>query len=104
MDRVGQRQRHAAGGDFDAVRVADRGHALVPLAERKAPSCLDRAWRRLVDHVDDALALALGDLGERVLDRLCGSRIAVPVERHVGQAAMCGDGGGCPSVRCSGGT
>ncbi len=30
----------------------------------------------------------IGDLGERILDRLAGSRIAVPVERHVGQAVM----------------
>jgi hypothetical protein len=34
----------------------------------------------LVDHVDHALALALGDLGERVLDRYGGSRVAALVE------------------------
>jgi len=34
----------------------------------------------LVDHVDHALALALGDFGKRVLDRYCGSRVAVLVE------------------------
>jgi hypothetical protein len=44
--------------------------------------------RRLGDHVDNALALTLGDLGERILDRRGGPRVALPVERHVGQAAM----------------
>ncbi len=62
--------------------------AFVVVAEPEAPFGLDRARRRLVDHVGNALALARGDLRERVLERLGGSRIAVPVERHVGQAAM----------------
>ena len=35
---------------------------------------------------------APGDLCERVLERRGGSRIAVPVERHVGQAAVRRDG------------
>src|SRR6201989_942354 len=38
-------------------------------AERNAPFGLDRARRRLVDHVGNALALARGDLRERVLER-----------------------------------
>ena len=68
--------------------LADVLQTLVVVAEPEAPFGLDRARRCLGDHVDNALALALGDLRERVLERRGGSRIAVPVERHVGQAAM----------------
>ena len=87
-DGIGQRQRHAAFRRFQAVRLADVPQALVVVAEGEAPPGLDRAGRRLVDHVDDALALAPGDLGERILERLGGSRVAVPLERHVGQATV----------------
>ena len=62
VDGIGQRQRHAACRGLDAVRLADVLHALVVVAEPEAPFGLDRARRRLVDHVDNALALALGDL------------------------------------------
>src|SRR5204863_7334614 len=75
-----------------AVRLAEVFRILGVVAEPETPFGLDRARRRLVDHVDNALALALGDLGERVLERFGGSRIAVPVKRHVGQAAMRRDG------------
>src|SRR5947208_4131088 len=92
VDGIGQRQRHAACRGFDAIRLADVFQTLVVVAEPETPFGLDRARRRLVDHVDNALALALGDLGERVLERFGGSRIAVPVKRHVGQAAMRRDG------------
>src|SRR5262245_65706006 len=68
--------------------MTDVGHALIPLAEGQAPPRLDRARWCLVDHIDDALPLALGDRFERVLDRLGGASITVPVERRVGQAAM----------------
>src|SRR5207248_285821 len=73
---------------FDAVRLADVLHTFVVVAEPEAPFGLNRARWRLVDHVDNALALALGDLGERALERLGGSRIALPVARHGGEAAI----------------
>ncbi len=93
VDSIGQRQRHAAFGGLDGVVPAYVVRALVVFPEPEAPLCLDRGARwRVVDHVGNALALALGDLGERVLDRRGGSRIAVPVERHVGQAAVRRDG------------
>ena len=79
-NRILQRQCHTACRGFEAVRGADIGHALVEVAEREAPFGLDRPWRCLVDHVDYALALAFGDLGERVLDRYGGPRVAVLVE------------------------
>jgi hypothetical protein len=73
---------------FDVVRLADVLHTLVVVVEPEAPFGLDRARWRLGDHVDNALVLTLGNLRERVLERHGGSRIAVPVERHVRQAAM----------------
>jgi hypothetical protein len=75
-----QRQRHTAFWGFEAIRGADVGHALVEVAEREAPFSLDRPRWCLVYNVDYVLALALGDLGERVLDRYGGSRVAVLVE------------------------
>ena len=96
VDGIGQRQRHTALGGFDAVRAADVVHARVVVAEPVAPSGLDRARRRIRDHVDHSLALALSDLGERVLERRGGSRVAAAVERHVGQAAIRRDGRGLP--------
>src|SRR5207244_11803284 len=92
VHRVGQRQRHATFRGLDAVRLADVLQTLVVVAEPEAPFGLDRARWCLGDHVYNALGLALGDLRERVLDRRSGSRIAVPVERHVGQAAVRRDG------------
>ncbi len=92
MHSIGERQRHAAGRGFDAVRLADVLQTLVVVAEPEAPFGLDRPRWRFVDHLDNALGLALGDLRERVFKRRGGSRIAVPVERHVGQAAMRRDG------------
>ncbi len=90
-DGIGQRQRQASFGRLDAVRPYVV-HARVVVAEPKAPPGLDRARWRIVDHVDNSLALALGDLSERGLERRGGSRIALPVERHVGQAAVRRDG------------
>src|SRR5438477_2980070 len=101
VDGIGQRQRHATYRGFDAVRLTDVFQTLVVVAEPETPFGLDRARRRLVDHLDNALALALGDLGERVLERLGGSRIAVPVKRHVGQAAMRG-GWAAAALPCAG--
>ena len=80
VNRILQRQRHTACRGFEAVRGANVGHAFVEVAEREAPFGLDRPRRCLVDHVDHALALALSDFGERVLDRYGGSRVAVLVE------------------------
>src|SRR5207244_4971759 len=62
VDRIGQRQRHAACRGFDAVRLADVLQTFVVVAEPETPFGLDRARRCLVDHVYNALALALGDL------------------------------------------
>ena len=71
VDGIGQRQRHAAFGGLDGVVPADVVRALVGFPEPEAPLRLDRgSRRRVVDHVGNALALALGDLGERVLERL----------------------------------
>ena len=61
-------------------------------SNRRDDAACDRAWRGVVDHVDDALAFALGDQVERVLECFRGSGVAVPVERHVGQAAIGRDG------------
>ena len=92
VDGIGQRQRHAAFGGLDGVVPADVVRTLVGSPETEAPLCLDRGPRwRVVDHVGNALALALSDLGERILERLGGARIAIPVERHVGQAAVRSD-------------
>jgi hypothetical protein len=88
VHRIGQRQCHAAFRRFDAVRFPDVLQAVVVVAEPEAPCGLDRAGRRLVDHVDDALPFSFGDLHQRVLERHGGSRIAAPVKRHVGQTAM----------------
>jgi hypothetical protein len=68
-------------------------HALIVFPEPEAPLCLDRGPRwRVADHVGNALALALGDLGECIRERRGGSPIATPVERHVGQGAIRRDG------------
>jgi hypothetical protein len=88
VDRIGQRKRHAERRRLDAVRLADVVEAFVVVAERNPPLGLDRARRSLGDHIGNSLALARGDLRERVLERHGGSRVAVAVERHVGQAAM----------------
>ena len=64
-------------------------HALVVVAEPEAPFGLDRARWRLGDHVDNALALTLGDLRERVLECLGGSRIALLVERQAPLSVDC---------------
>ena len=55
----------------------------------------------VADRVGNALALALGYPRERVLERLGGSPIAVPLERHLGQAAIRRMGGCCLAVRWS---
>ena len=87
VDGVAQRQRHAAFRRLDVV-LADVRHAFVVLAEPEPPLGLDRARRCGLEHLDDFVAGALGDLGERRLGGGRGAGIAVPVQHHVGAPAV----------------
>ena len=70
---------------------ANMFHALRVRAKADAPLRLDRAGRRLVEHVDDRLAMPLGKLLKRRRRGRSSTRVAVAIERHIGQAAVRGD-------------
>ena len=91
MDGVAQRQRHAAFGGDDAG-LPDVVEALVVGAEAQAPLGLDGPRRRVLDHVDDRLPGAFGDLREGGFGGRRGAGVAFCVERHVGDAAVRRDG------------
>ena len=91
IDGVPKRKRHAAFRGLNAVG-ADMLHTLVISTESEAPFGLDRARRRIVEPVDKLLAVPFGNLLERRLQRRSGPGIAVPLERHVGEPAIRGDG------------
>ncbi len=87
VDGVGQRQHQPALGRLGPLG-ADMGQALLVTREALAPSGFDRARRCGFDHLGDAPGFAVGDFGERGLERCGGSRIALTVERHVGESAI----------------
>ena len=93
MDGVAKRKREPAFGGFDAVRP-DMLQAFSVLAEPGAPPGLDGAGGCVLDQVDEGFPAPFGNLVERRLERRRGARIPVPIERHVGQAAVRGDGRG----------
>ena len=91
VDGVAQRKRQAAFRGFDVVRP-NMFQALRVATKPEAPPGLDGARGSVVEHVDNRLSLPLGNLDERRLGRRSGSRIPVPIERHVGQASVRSDG------------
>ena len=90
-NRIRKRQYQPAFVRRHAL-LADILHALIVTTEGRTPFRLDRSGRSILNHVENALAFAIGDFGERVLYGLCGSRVAVAVEGHIGKAAMRRDG------------
>ena len=91
VNAVAQRHRELAFGHPDAARP-DVGQALVVTTKPGAPFGLDRAGRCIREPLGERLRLAVGDELERVSRRGRGARIAVLIERHVGEAAIGGDG------------
>src|SRR3546814_19933502 len=57
-------------------------------AKTKPPFSLETGGGGLRDPLDRAPALTLRDQPERVLERLAGAGVVIPVERHVGAPAV----------------
>jgi len=70
----------------------DVSEALGIAPEALAPWGFDWARRSVFDKVRDCLALAAGDLLQRIADGCGGASITVDVKAGVGPAAICCDG------------
>src|SRR5277367_762242 len=89
-DAVAQRSCYAAFRRFDVLRP-NIFQALLVAPKPDAPLGLDRAGRSLVEPFSKLLSFALGEELESSRCRGGSSRIAVSIERHVGQTAVRGD-------------